>query len=237
MGCARSHLALHAQPYQDTQKFLDYVVQERLRLWLPLCPLFKGTGAGSFKIHDAIVFCSSVGVYIIMQLGVPDSYMTLFADYLYTLETLTLKFYNKRDLPGMRMKFAECMTRFEKQLPTYLSTIVRHFVSHFFLSLRQNGTLLRYIIFIRGCRTIIRDCRELIRALAGLTRDSQHILHAQPRRPPATLSLSHCRVGPSSVHGTLASERTNKDLKAMLHSTKSIEVLATQRTIFLMINT
>jgi hypothetical protein len=78
-------------------EWVDTLVRTLLRLWQgpgsTLTPPFKGTKKGLFTIHDAIVFCGDIGVYLVMQLGLPEFYETLFIDLLYCLESCTLKFY------------------------------------------------------------------------------------------------------------------------------------------------
>jgi hypothetical protein len=45
------------------------------------------------KIHDAIVFCSRYGAYIVMQMGLANHIEELVIDYLLALEATTLKWY------------------------------------------------------------------------------------------------------------------------------------------------
>ena len=64
----------------------------------PMRPPWAGTGGGTnavtFKIWDAILMCSSYGVYIIEQCSsLSPGVKEMWGDLLYALELLTLKFY------------------------------------------------------------------------------------------------------------------------------------------------
>ena len=70
----------------------------------PMRPPWVGTGGGTnavtFKIWDAIIMCSSYGVYIIEQCtDLTPAVKEMWADLLYALELLTLKFYKVRGAP------------------------------------------------------------------------------------------------------------------------------------------
>jgi hypothetical protein len=77
----------------------DRIVRDHLRQAVskkshdPVRPPFAKTGEVQMKIHDAVVFCSRYGAYIVMQMGLPNEVEELIVDYLLALEATTLKWY------------------------------------------------------------------------------------------------------------------------------------------------
>jgi hypothetical protein len=62
----------------------------------PIRPPFAKSGEVQMKIHDAVVFCSRYGVYIVMQMGLASHVEELVVDYLLAHEATTLKWYRVR---------------------------------------------------------------------------------------------------------------------------------------------
>jgi hypothetical protein len=124
----------------------------------PVRPPFAKTGEVQMKIHDAIVFCSRVGAYIVMQMGLANHAEELVVDYLLALEATTLKWYKvspdtsyctspqptsqKSDVPGLQKKLLEATAKWEIELPTNQATIVQHLLTHVLAPKSENGLVL-----------------------------------------------------------------------------------------------
>jgi hypothetical protein len=92
-----------AKAHADRLKLVNYIVRVLL-----VMPAASGHGQmnepflkkkSRFTIHDAIVFCSSYGVYLIIQLQLPKATEKLYVDMLYAVESLTLKWYKVSPSP------------------------------------------------------------------------------------------------------------------------------------------
>ena len=136
-GCSLSgkrKVELPAAPWhvsKDNSKRMDELLQSmKLPQGVSTSLKFVVSSPSYLKSHDYLILAGPVGVWLLEQSGLPDSYRIPLQSLLWLLRDLRARFLDKSELAELAQRAAAVLTELEIVLPLYWSTISVHLILH-----------------------------------------------------------------------------------------------------------